>query len=537
MRKYLTIHTPADHRYHRTGEWREDTLLSILAGHAERHGDRVSLVGDGMELTHAEALRAVRRIAGHLTDRGIGAGDPVVVQLANGPLFALANIACSAAGGVLVPTPLGLGPSELAAVLDRIDPVLVVTDAADRGQDDVLAVYRRHGVPLLEREELRSIVEDPAVPGWDVADSTTSADDILDLMFTSGTTGAPKGILNTTNSKFSALRPFVEAFALGPDDAWLVVLPMTHNGGWLYGYLAALQSGAPSYFQQRFVPAETLRLFREHGIREVFLTPTHAVDLLDAVQAGEEPPTTLRHVFLGASDASPELKQRIREVLGAEPVSLYGATENQAATFVPPGTPRELADTTVGRACPGVEVAVFGGEDRSEQLPPGEVGEVGTRGPNTFAGYYDDQVQTFAAFNRDGWYFAGDRGYLDEHGYLHLRGRSKELIIRGGRNIVPADVEDVLSDHPLVERVAAVGLPDERLGEVVCAVVIPRGDGPHLEDLVEHLRRKEIGSYLWPQALLQVDDFPRTDAGKVKRRDLREAALAAARDGRLEVAG
>lgn len=537
MRKYLTIHTPTEGRhYHASGAWKDETLLDVLAGHAAATPSAPALVDADRACTYGEALEAVRRVAALLAERDIADGDPVMVQLRNCATYPVVNLAVAAVGAVIVPVPVGLRGRELTAVTERVVPRALVTDAPRRGRAADVAAVAARGVELLDEADVAAAAFAPTEPGWDVASARGDADAVLDLMFTSGTTGLPKGILNTTNSKLSGLRPFVEAFGLGPGHTWLVVPPMAHNGGWLYSYLPALLSGAAAVFQDRFDPEETVRLLAAHDVAAVFFTPTHARDVLRVVDAGTPAPDALRWVFLGAADTPPELKRAIRERLGAAAVSLYGATENQAVTFVHPGTPDDVGDDSVGAACPGMEVAVFG-PDRRAPLPVGEVGEVGTRGPGTFAGYFDDQAATFGSFNRDGWFFAGDLGVLDASGNLRLRGRSKELIIRGGRNIVPGDVEQGLERHPDVAAVCAVPLPDERLGERVCAVVVARRPGLRLDDLTSHLREHGYGAHLFPEALVVVDEFVYTDSGKVRRAAMRDVALAAAQEGRAEIAG
>jgi cyclohexanecarboxylate-CoA ligase len=171
--------------------------------------------------------------------------------------------------------------------------------------------------------------------------------------------------------------------------------------------------------------------------------------------------------------------------------------------------------------------------DRRTLLPVGEIGEIATRGASTFAGYFDDQTATDAAFNDDGWFLTGDLGFIDEQGALRMTGRRKELIIRGGLNISPDDVELALADHPALFRVAAVGVPDDRLGERVCAVVVTHGE-VSLDSLTGYLRERGVGTHLWPEALLRVEAFPLTDIGKIQRGQLRELALVAMRSGELD---
>lgn len=538
MRPYLTAHAPADARRHyATGAWKTDTLVGILARHARERPDAPALTDPDQQFTWAEMLVAVRRLAAWLIERGVADGEPVMVQMRNCSLFAITNVAASAVGAPLVLVPVSARSQELGRIADRVQARFFVTDATRRGETDFGAAMAELGVNVFGDDELASVATAGTPLTWRVEDATGDADDILDLMFTSGTTGMPKGILNTTNSKLSSLRSFIDVYSLDPTYPWLVLAPMSHNGGWLYSYLAAHLTGAHAVFQERFEPAATLALIREHNIAAGFFTPTHCRDLLAEVHSsGRAAGRSLHYIFVGAAHTPVELKRAVTTEFGAEAISLYGSTENQAVTLARPGCRAEDLDESVGSVCPGMEIAAFGGADRRARLPDGDVGEMGTRGPGLFAGYYGDQGATNQAFNRDGWFFAGDVGYIDTTGNLHLRGRSKELIIRGGRNIVPEDVEAVLGTHPDVTAVCAVALPDERLGDRVCAVIIARQPALKLADLVSHVVAGGHSMSLRPEAMFVVDRFEYTDTGKVRRVALQKLAVEALANGRVEVA-
>ncbi|QTI69944.1 class I adenylate-forming enzyme family protein [Gordonia polyisoprenivorans] len=528
MRRYLTTVTPSMARgFHASGEWQDDTLFGLVLRHAEARPLAPALVDERGSVTRAEMVLAVETVAGMLADRGVVAGTPVLIQLPNSSIFGVANIAINALGAVIVPLNLSMRAAEVVAVAQRVGARTMIAAGLDpRRVEELVAA----GIDIVTDDVLWHDIVSGRRPEWNRSDAVGDADDVLDLMFTSGTTGLPKGIINTTNTKLAALRPVVEALGHGMDDAWLVVPPMAHNAGWLYSFLPALLSGGMVVFLERFSATRTLELMREHNIRGVFLTPTHANDVLEAY-AADPRPVPLQYVLIGGAATKPSVRQAIRELLGAEVISMYGCTENQAATFTRPGTPVELADVSAGQACPGTELAVFD-EARRVRLEAGRVGHIGTRSSATFAGYFDDQAATDAAFNADGFFFAGDLGFVDEHGLLHPTGRDKELIIRGGHNIVPDDVERAIEGLSGIERVAAVGIPDDRLGERVCVVVV--GDPSiDLETITAHLRSGGVGTHLWPEALLLVQKFPLTDIGKVRRGELRKMATAALEAGTL----
>lgn len=530
MRKYLTSVSGADVRaYYSSGYWQSTTLLDVVVDRAEKSPSGPALRDAERSLDNAHFLRAVCATAGLLRSAGVRSGDPVLIQMRNCSTYAIADVAVSALGAVLVPVKTSMGAAEITAVADRVRAraIIIAVEFSARSRELLAS-----GTTTVTDAQLWTEIDDPAEPAWRPADSEADADHPLNLMFSSGTTGVPKGIINTTNTQLSSARRMNEELGLGVSDTWLVVPPMAHNAGWLYSFIPALLSGAPAVFQERFDPLDTLRLLIDHGVRCVFLTPTHAVDVLAALARGASAPTDLRFIVIGGAATSPEVKSALRSELGAEVIAMYGSTENQGATFVRPGSDVAHSDLTVGWPCPTNEVAIIDA-DRGSRLPADEIGEIATRGPGTFAGYFDDQAATDAAFNDDGWFLTGDLGLLDQRGALRITGRRKELIIRGGLNIAPADVEMALADHPALDRVAAVGLPDERLGERVCAVVIAPGQ-VDLGSLTGHLRARGVGTHLWPEALLRVEDFPLTDIGKIQRRQLRDLALAAMEHGTLE---
>lgn len=530
MRKYLTTISGGDLRAHyAAGTWQAATLLDVVVERAEKNTGGAALRDSGRSLDNAGFLRAVCSAADQLCAAGVAAGDPVIVQLRNCCAYAIVDVAISALGGVLVPVKTSMTTVELETVAGRVRAKAVVMAAEFSSR---MAKSSPLGITVVTDAQIWTEIDAATEASWQPSDSAADADDLLNIMFSSGTTGVPKGIMNTTNTQLCSVRAMNEELGLGADDAWLIVPPMAHNAGWLYSFMPALLSGAPMVFQERFDPHDTLRLLIDHAVRGVFLTPTHAVDVLGALAGGADAPSELRYIIIGGAATPPEMKASLRSALDAEVIAMYGSTENQGATFIRPGSDITHSDLTVGWPCATNEVGIID-VDRRTVLPPNEVGEIATRGASTFAGYFDDQSATDAAFNDDGWFLTGDLGYLDSQGALRMTGRRKELIIRGGLNIAPDDVELALADHPALERVAAVGVPDERLGERVCAVVVTRGD-VGLGSLTDFLRVRGVGTHLWPEALLRVESFPLTDIGKIQRGQLRELVLAAVKSGTLQ---
>jgi acyl-CoA synthetase (AMP-forming)/AMP-acid ligase II len=530
VRKYLTTLSGADvRRNYATGAWERTTLLDVAMRRMAQAPTAGAVTDSRVSLDNTELVRAVLNAAGLLRGLGVTAGDPVVIQLRNSALYPIVQIAVNALGAVFVPVKTSTSPSENAAVVDRVGAKALVI-AAEFRADTARSTVGGRGVVVTDTEIWDAVEHGEPSRGPEA--SAADADEPMCIMFSSGTTGIPKGIINTTNSQLSAVRRMIDEMRLDDGDAWLIVPPMAHNAGWLYSFVPAYLSGARAIFLERFDPRRALALLAEHDIRNVFLTPTHANDVLDVLDGGAQAPPNLRRVFIGGAATAPQMKAALRNRLGVEVVGIYGSTENQAVSYTRPGCDASHSDHTVGWPCPNSTVAIFD-VDRSTILAPNATGEIGTRGPGTFVGYFADQAATDAAFNEDGWFLTGDLGHLDDPGALHITGRRKELIIRGGLNIAPEDVERPLALHPVVERVAAVGVPDERLGEIVCAVLVSR-DELDLPAVTGFLRTNGVGTHLWPEALLRVDEFPLTDIGKVQRGRLRDIAVDALNRGTLQ---
>jgi acyl-CoA synthetase len=263
-------------------------------------------------------------------------------------------------------------------------------------------------------------------------------------------------------------------------------------------------------------------LVRER-VTAAFLVPTHALDLMQAWKADRERwPLSLRYVITGAAACPPGLIAELRDEWGVKPISMYGMTECQGNLVTRPGDDLDIVATTVGRACPGAEVGLRSPADGTLATGSGATGEVVTRGPLVYLGYYDDQAATAASFTKDGWFRSGDLGqYVGEN--IRIVGRIKNVILRGAATVVPEDVEAAILGCPGVEQIAVCGLPDERLGELICACVVGTAGR---EAIRAHLETSGVGSRLFPDVVVAFDELPTTSVGKIKRGELPKLAQA-----------
>ncbi len=486
----------AAHAWHEQGWWQDSAMPGLLSASARTNPDGLAVVDGAVRWTWAQWAGAAGRIASELSARGIDRGDVVLVHRPDGAATVAALLAVQAVEAVSVPLAPVTGSAEVAAIAERTRARGYFGPAAPEGvehlelPDDLGAA----GAPL-------------PPPGY-----APDPDAVSEIMFTSGTTGRPKGVMNSANTKLSGLRGLLSLTDLGPDDVWGVVAPLSHNAGWLYSLMPAIATGARTVFVPRGDPARMLETLRREGVTCTFLVPTHLLDLL-AVDGGQD--LALRLVITGAAAAPPGTVRAVVERWHATVLSMYGLTECQANLLTRPDDPVELVEVAVGRPCPGTEVAIrdpVGGA----LLAADEVGEVVTRGPTTFLGYYDDQAVTDAAFTKDGWFRTGDLGTADAGGNVRIVGRLKDVILRGGATVVPGDVEAAAATFPGIAEHVAVGVPDARLGERI-VLCVEGAEAPSAEVLRTHLEAQGIGRVLWPDAVVAVPEFPRTTVGKVQR--------------------
>ncbi len=497
-------------------------LPAVVTDAAAAHPDRTALVHGTHRLTFAELAGRIARAAAVVeglapaggTVAAIGPNHPAWVELYHG---------VPAAGRVLAFLNHRLSGPELAALVARSGAGAVV------GPDDQLARLRDAGVevPLVDLTswDVAVTAAEPADPAaWTGPGADRAA--VAWLLFTSGTTAAPKGAMLTHASILAAVAASTAARPVEPDDVYLFPFPLCHVAG--YNVVHRHANGRPVVLVDRFEPASFCAAVAAEGVTSTSLAATMLASLLDHVAA--EPAAldqlaTLRSIAYGAAPMAPELLRRADRVLGVDLAQGYGMTELSGnAVFLDAEAHRRgLAGEdhllrAAGRPAPGVEVRVADPDD-DRPLPAGEVGEILVRAPQVMAGYLDDPAATAAAL-RGGWLHTGDLGRLDDEGLLHVVDRSKDVIITGGENVSSLEVEDVLLGAPGVSRVAVVGVPDPTWGENVCAVVVPGPDGVD-PDAVVAAARLRLAGFKVPRHVVVVDELPVNAAGKVVKADLR----------------
>jgi len=497
---------------------------------AREHADSDFAIHGARRLTYAEARAEIHRIANALAAHGLAPGDRVAILSKNSIEHVLLYYACSKAGVVPVPLNYRLAPPEWSYILN------------DAGAKAIFAQDALAAALAPVRGELGAVKHFVAigadVPGWERFDAfvgeqpdTAPAhrpriDDDLYQMYTSGTTGRPKGAVLTHRAVTTHLHQLSRVFRADPGDRNLVVAPLYHAAAAVTSFLTVYNGGA-LVLHEDFVPAEVVRALSEDRIAASTLVPAMIQFCLVAVPGvAERRYDGLRRIVYGASPIAEQTLRRAMEVFGCDFAQGYGMTETSAvATYLMPadhrralaGEPHLLL--AAGRAILGTEIKIVGPDGAT--LPNGQIGEIAVRGPQLMRGYWNLAEATAEAL-RDGWMHTGDAGYLDDEGFLFVQDRTKDMIVSGGENVYPREIEDVLYQHPAVAEAAVIGVPDPKWGEIAKAVVVlKQGQSATAEELMQFCDGRLAG-YKRPRSVDFVDALPRNPSGKVLKRELRE---------------
>jgi len=502
------------------------TIPAVLARTVQQHGAREALVDERARLSFnqlgAEATRAARA----LVATGITPGDRVAIWAPNCTEWVIAALGTFLAGGAVVPLNTRFKGGEARYVLDRADVTLLFTVS------DFLAT---NYIALLEAEapvpSLADVI-DIRGPQWtqflargaDAALPVVAPDDLATIMFTSGTTGRPKGAMLTHEATVRAYTAWSEVIGLRADDRYLIVNPFFHSFGLNAGIVACLLTGATIIPHAVFDVDAVMAHAAEERASMLPGPPTVYQSILDHPRLAEFDMSSLRLAVTGAAAVPVELIRRMRAELGFETiVTGYGLTEATGiATMCRHDDDPEIISTTCGRAIPGVEVLVV--DEKGAETPRGEPGEVVIRGYNVMRGFIHDPDATAEAIDADGWLHTGDVGVMDERGNLRITDRTKDMFIVGGFNAYPAEIENMINDHPAVGSVAVVGVPDARMGEVGYAFVVPRLNATIEPDELIAWCRDKMANYKVPRHVEIVDALPLNASGKVVKYELRERA-------------
>ncbi len=521
------------------GYWRDQTLLDHLNRAIERTPDKAAIVairsesGEQKRLAYKEIGQLSDTLAVRLAQLGIGHGDVVSFQLPNWWQFPVLHLACLKLGAISNPLMTIFRERELRFMLRLAASKVFVVPAAFRGFDHAaMAENLRSELPALRHvfvvggngnSDFAKLLEPE-----EKKDATAllckrqlSPDNVIQLLYTSGTTGEPKGVMHTSNTMLSNLGPFAERLHVDADDVIHMPSPLAHQLGFMYGIVMPVMLGATAVLQDVFEPKEMARQITQERVTFTMGATPFLNDLTEHVERNHAATASLR-VFVSAGAAIPRaLVSKARHVLGAAMISAWGMSENGAVTTTRPEDPEEKTMATDGCALPGMEVRVV--DANRNVVAAGVEGQLQVRGCSNFVGYL--KRPELDNTDADGWFDTGDLARMDADGYIRIAGRSKDIIIRGGENIPVVEVEGLLFKHPKIAAVAIVGYPDSRLGERACAFVVPR-DGASLSfaEMIFYLKAQQMAQQYIPERLELLTELPRTPSGKIQKFKLRETA-------------
>jgi long-chain acyl-CoA synthetase len=502
-------------------------LASLAEQNLAEYGDYERLVFEGRVFTNRQLHESSCRLASALLALGCKTGDRVVLMMANAPEVFVTYPAVWRAGLVVVPVLHVLDARELAYILQNSKARAVVTSAdvypkvkeAMAGLDGIAVIVSGEGSPP------------PGCLSFDAAVAANpplaepvprDADDLATILYTSGTTGQPKGVVQTHgNLVANARNGWNSATTRDRSEVVLLVLPLAHTFG-LSTLVSGYLFGVRGILMRRFDPQGALALIAEHKVSFMAGVPTMFVLMTMHPEAGRYDTSSVRRWLVGAAPMPMQQLREFEEKFGGTMYVGYGLSEaSPSVASERESFPRKPGST--GLPLVGVEVKIC--DDEAREVPRGTIGEICAKGENVSPGYYENPTATAEAF-RDGWLFTGDMGYLDEDGYLFVVERKKDLIIRGGLNVYPKDVEEVVHKHPAVAEAAVVGVPDLTMGEEVCAFVVKRpGRELSVEELVAHCQAN-LAKYKTPRYVAFVDELPRTSLGKIQKKEVRKLAVA-----------
>jgi acyl-CoA synthetase (AMP-forming)/AMP-acid ligase II len=529
-------------QYLDAGWWDDETLPGRVAHHAASRPESVAVVDEVRSATYAELAADAARLADALRAHGVGPADVVSVQLSNRYETVVVAVAVLSLGAVINPLLPNYRERELAHVFETAHPVVVVTPGEFRGCDHptlVAAVAASTGITPLNVVVAEGSADTGARSTVAYVDLLASGDpdaplgdrrasDVSELIFTSGTEARPKAIMHTEQTAGFSVRVARDDLGVTDDDVVWMPSPVGHSTGFNYGLRFALHHGLRLVLQDRWDAEVALGLVQDHRCSYTLAATTFLQDLVESAACSGVQLDSLRLFGSGGAPVPPALVDAAAR-RGIQVLRLYGSTEVLVATWNRPGSSPAQKRYTDCVAMSHVELRVV--DDDGRTLGPGEAGELEVRGPDTCVGFFADPERTAATFHPDGWVRSGDLVTIDADGYLTVVGRKKEIIIRGGINIAPREIEELLVAFPEVERAAVIGLPDERLGERSCACVVLRpGTSLDFATMCERLDATGLALYKRPERLEVVDALPATASGKIQKHEL-VRALTVGADG------
>ncbi|TQL66470.1 acyl-CoA synthetase (AMP-forming)/AMP-acid ligase II [Nocardioides albertanoniae] len=513
------------------------TIPALLEKAKQSYADRPAIVDGATTLTYTDLAEAAENAARAFLAAGVRSGDRVAIWAPNRWEFPVAVLGAQTIGAAVVPLNTRYRGHEAREILERSRATALITLNGFLGADYVQMLRDAGPLP----EHLIAIVDlsgdDAAssapVVGWsaflakgeevtderlDGAKASVTPDTVADLLFTSGTTGKPKGVMSAQRQTIGVADVWARGAELTPEDRYAIVNPFFHGFGYKAGFIAAFTSGAAVHPIATYDPTQALKLIQDEQITVLPGAPTIFATLINHPDLKTYDISSLRFAIAGAASVPESLFSDMLDILGIDEVKgAYGLTECMVATATRPGEDPAHVAQVVGPAVEGLEIRTV--TESGEDAAQGEDGEVWIRGDNVMLGYFENPEATQEAIDADGWLHTGDVGRLDEHGCLKITDRIKDMFTVGGFNVYPAEVENALADHPDIVESAVIGVPDARLGSVGRAFVVVRND--LVPDEIDTWLKDRLANYKRPKTYAVVDALPRNASGKILKTELR----------------
>ncbi len=524
------------------GYWLECTVDAFLARAVAKFPEKTAVIAYRDDhcrvqpiarLSYLELSARVSRAAGSLMALGVGRGDIVAVQLPNWWEFIVIALAAGRVGAVVNPLMPIFRERELGFMLSHSEAKLLVIPKMFRGFDhEAMILSMRERLPKLRYVAVvDGLGPESFNDMWlkdgasDLAFGETEGlrpDELAVLMFTSGTTGEPKGVMHSCNTLLACLTSLTERFRLANDEVLLCCSPMGHMSGFAAMFLQSIFLGGTLVLQDLWSASKGVAIMKAERVTHTAASTPFLADICEVVDHGAPRPDHMRTFLCAGAPIPPVLIERALKSLGIPVSSLWGMTESLTSTLTEPERATEKSSSSDGRAVAGVDVKVV--DNEGNVLPVGQTGSLMVRGAQMFLGYFRrPDLQTFDAA---GWFDSGDLAYADSEGYIRINGRTKDVLIRGGENVPVFEIEALLYKHPALAEVAIVGYPDARLGERSCAFVVLRAESMFdLASAQAYMAECHVAKQYWPERVEVLEALPRTPSGKIQKYVLRELAL------------
>jgi fatty-acyl-CoA synthase len=498
------------------------TFDEFITHWAADRPDRIAMREEDRVFTYAELDERTASIASALLAAGLQKGDRIAWIGKNSDLYFTIFFGAARAGIVMAPIGWRLSPTEWAYIVNDTKAKIVFTGPGFENAAEQLAGKLDHAPRIIGADEARALID--STPRAAFAPSAPN-DAVLQL-YTSGTTGNPKGAVLSNRNLFALRKNSADADLAytkwDDDEAVLVAMPCAHIGGTGLGIMA-LAAGLPGIILAEFNPDGVFDAVEQHGVTRFFIVPAALQMLLMHPRCASVDYSRLKYILYGAAPIPLDLLRQCIRMFGAEFIQAYGMTETTGTICMLPPEDHDPEGNkrmrSAGKALPGVEIKILDADGK--EVPTGDVGEVVTRSSNNMLGYWNLPDATAKTMTGDGWIHTGDAGYLDEDGYLFIHDRMKDMIISGGENVYPAEVESAIFGHPAVQEVAVIGIPDQKWGETVKAVVVAK-PGMRIEEAdIIAWARDRIAAFKAPRSVDVIEALPRNASGKILRKDLR----------------